>query len=54
MNLDSSCVFVIYSPLFQVLVLEPSKVLQPAMVCVSQEDKNRTIQLKHVTPLKVC
>ncbi|XP_062278112.1 mitogen-activated protein kinase kinase kinase 5 [Scomber scombrus] len=35
-----------------VLILEPSKVLQPAIVCVSEEDESRTIQLKHVTPLK--
>ncbi|XP_042279025.1 mitogen-activated protein kinase kinase kinase 5 [Thunnus maccoyii] len=35
-----------------VLVLEPSKVLQPAIVCVSEEDESRTVQLKHVTPLK--
>lgn len=39
---------------FQVLILEPSKVLQPAIVCVSEEDESRTVQLKHVTPLKVC
>lgn len=38
----------------QVLILEPSKVLQPAIVCVSEEDESRTVQLKHVTPLKVC
>uniref|UniRef100_A0A3Q1HX64 Protein kinase domain-containing protein n=1 Tax=Anabas testudineus TaxID=64144 RepID=A0A3Q1HX64_ANATE len=36
-----------------VLILEPSKVLQPAIVCVSEEDENHTVQLKHVTPLKV-
>lgn len=36
------------------LILEPSKVLQPAIVCVSEEDESRTVQLKHVTPLKVC
>ncbi|XP_026227916.1 mitogen-activated protein kinase kinase kinase 5 [Anabas testudineus] len=35
-----------------VLILEPSKVLQPAIVCVSEEDENHTVQLKHVTPLK--
>uniref|UniRef100_A0A3Q1CH86 mitogen-activated protein kinase kinase kinase n=1 Tax=Amphiprion ocellaris TaxID=80972 RepID=A0A3Q1CH86_AMPOC len=35
-----------------VLVLEPSKVLQPAIVCVSEEDESRTVQLKHVTTLK--
>uniref|UniRef100_A0AAQ6A5I7 mitogen-activated protein kinase kinase kinase n=1 Tax=Amphiprion ocellaris TaxID=80972 RepID=A0AAQ6A5I7_AMPOC len=38
----------------KVLVLEPSKVLQPAIVCVSEEDESRTVQLKHVTTLKVC
>lgn len=38
---------------FQVLVLEPSKVLQPAIVSVSEKDESRTVQLKHVTPLKV-
>uniref|UniRef100_A0A8C4EL62 mitogen-activated protein kinase kinase kinase n=1 Tax=Dicentrarchus labrax TaxID=13489 RepID=A0A8C4EL62_DICLA len=37
-----------------VLVLEPSKLLQPAIVCVSEEDESRTVQLKHVTSLKVC
>ncbi|XP_034553721.1 mitogen-activated protein kinase kinase kinase 5 [Notolabrus celidotus] len=35
-----------------VLILEPSKVLQPAIVCVSEEDESRTVQLKHITPLK--
>ncbi|XP_018555490.1 mitogen-activated protein kinase kinase kinase 5 isoform X2 [Lates calcarifer] len=35
-----------------VLILEPSKVFQPAIVCVSEEDESRTVQLKHVTPLK--
>ena len=34
--------------------MEPSKILQPAIVCVSEEDENRTVQLRHVTPLKVC
>lgn len=38
---------------FQVLVLEPSKVLQPAILCVSEEDENRTVQLKHITTQKV-
>lgn len=38
---------------FQVLVLEPSKVLQPAILCVSEEDQNRTVQLKHITTQKV-
>ncbi|KAL6109739.1 map3k6 [Pungitius sinensis] len=35
-----------------VLILEPSKVLQPAIVCVSEEDQSRTVQLEHVTPVK--
>ncbi|KAM7421278.1 hypothetical protein PAMA_015431 [Pampus argenteus] len=35
-----------------VLILEPSKVLQPAIVCVSEVDESRTVQLKHITPLK--
>uniref|UniRef100_A0A8C4EL26 mitogen-activated protein kinase kinase kinase n=1 Tax=Dicentrarchus labrax TaxID=13489 RepID=A0A8C4EL26_DICLA len=30
------------------------KLLQPAIVCVSEEDESRTVQLKHVTSLKVC
>ncbi|XP_030605568.1 mitogen-activated protein kinase kinase kinase 5 [Archocentrus centrarchus] len=34
------------------LILEPSKVFQPAIVSVSEEDESRTVQLKHVTPLK--
>lgn len=38
----------------QVLILEPSKVLQPAILCVSEEDENRTVQLKHITAQKVC
>uniref|UniRef100_A0A671XKB2 mitogen-activated protein kinase kinase kinase n=1 Tax=Sparus aurata TaxID=8175 RepID=A0A671XKB2_SPAAU len=38
---------------FQVLVLEPSKLLQPAIVCVSEEDESRTVQLKHVTTVKI-
>ncbi|KAM8735760.1 mitogen-activated protein kinase kinase kinase 5 isoform 1-T1 [Acanthopagrus schlegelii] len=35
-----------------VLILEPSKLLQPAIVCVSEEDESRTVQLKHVTNFK--
>ncbi|KAK2844874.1 hypothetical protein Q5P01_011533 [Channa striata] len=35
-----------------VLILEPSKDLQPAIVCVSEEDENQTVQLKHITHLK--
>ncbi|XP_038566796.1 mitogen-activated protein kinase kinase kinase 5 isoform X1 [Micropterus salmoides] len=34
-----------------VLILEPSKVLQPAIVSVSEEDESRTVQLKHIVPL---
>ena len=37
----------------QVLVLEPSKLFQPAIVSVSEEDESCTVQLKHVTPFKV-
>ncbi|XP_033836770.1 mitogen-activated protein kinase kinase kinase 5 [Periophthalmus magnuspinnatus] len=33
-----------------VLILEPSKLLQPAIVCVNEEDDGRTVQLKHVSP----
>uniref|UniRef100_A0A672H4D5 mitogen-activated protein kinase kinase kinase n=1 Tax=Salarias fasciatus TaxID=181472 RepID=A0A672H4D5_SALFA len=36
-----------------VLILEPSKFLQPAIVRVSEEDESRTVQLQHVTSLKV-
>lgn len=43
----------VFESLFQVLILEPSKVLTPAIVSVSEEDVSRTVQLKHVTPLKV-
>ncbi|XP_077384027.1 mitogen-activated protein kinase kinase kinase 5 isoform X1 [Festucalex cinctus] len=35
-----------------VLILEPSKVLQPAIVSVSEGDEICTVQLKHVTPFK--
>uniref|UniRef100_A0A3Q3QPD6 mitogen-activated protein kinase kinase kinase n=1 Tax=Monopterus albus TaxID=43700 RepID=A0A3Q3QPD6_MONAL len=35
-----------------VLILEPSKVLQPAIVCVSEEDESHTVELKHITPFK--
>ena len=37
----------------QVLILEPSKVFQPTIVSVSEEDVSRTVQLQHVTPLMV-
>lgn len=39
---------------FQVLILEPSKLFQPAIVSVNEEDQSRTVQLKHATRLKVC
>ncbi|CAB1333550.1 unnamed protein product [Coregonus sp. 'balchen'] len=35
-----------------VLILEPTKVLQPTIVCVSEEDDSCTVQLHHITPLK--
>ncbi|XP_041843395.1 mitogen-activated protein kinase kinase kinase 5 [Melanotaenia boesemani] len=35
-----------------VLILELSNVFQPAVVSVSEEDESRTVQLRHVTPLK--
>ncbi|KAL7887251.1 hypothetical protein AOLI_G00049720 [Acnodon oligacanthus] len=35
-----------------VLILEPSKVFQPSIVKVNEEDESRTVQLRHVTPLK--
>ncbi|XP_072317039.1 mitogen-activated protein kinase kinase kinase 5 [Eucyclogobius newberryi] len=35
-----------------VLILEPSKLLQPAIVCVNEEDESCTVQLEHVSPLK--
>ncbi|XP_056141892.1 mitogen-activated protein kinase kinase kinase 5 isoform X2 [Lampris incognitus] len=35
-----------------VLILEPSKVFQPTIVCVSEEDESRTVQLKHITTVK--
>uniref|UniRef100_A0A8B9JW21 mitogen-activated protein kinase kinase kinase n=1 Tax=Astyanax mexicanus TaxID=7994 RepID=A0A8B9JW21_ASTMX len=36
-----------------VLILEPTKVFQPTIVSVNEEDQSRTVQLKHVNPLKV-
>ncbi|KAJ8289528.1 hypothetical protein GJAV_G00002340 [Gymnothorax javanicus] len=35
-----------------VLILEPTKVFQPALVSVSEEDNSQTLQLKHVTTQK--
>ncbi|TRZ03078.1 hypothetical protein DNTS_029878 [Danionella cerebrum] len=36
----------------KVLVLEPTKVFQPSIISVSEEDDSRTVQLRHVTPLE--
>ncbi|KAM9724383.1 mitogen-activated protein kinase kinase kinase 5 [Menidia menidia] len=46
-----------YKPTFStnrcpVLILEPSKVFQPAIVSVSEENESRTVQLRHVTHLQ--
>uniref|UniRef100_A0A4W4EMH6 mitogen-activated protein kinase kinase kinase n=1 Tax=Electrophorus electricus TaxID=8005 RepID=A0A4W4EMH6_ELEEL len=35
-----------------VLILEPTKAFQPSVVSVSEEDESRTVQLRHVAPLK--
>ncbi|KAM9488242.1 mitogen-activated protein kinase kinase kinase 5 isoform 2-T2 [Clarias gariepinus] len=35
-----------------VLILEPTKVFQPSILSVCEEDKSRTVQLKYVTPLQ--
>ncbi|CDQ80206.1 unnamed protein product [Oncorhynchus mykiss] len=35
-----------------VLILEQTKVLQPTIVCVSEEDDSCTVRLSHITPLK--
>ncbi|KAL0984746.1 hypothetical protein UPYG_G00146320 [Umbra pygmaea] len=35
-----------------ILILEPTKVFQPTVVCVSEEDDSRTVQLNYITPLK--
>uniref|UniRef100_A0A6Q2XYQ4 mitogen-activated protein kinase kinase kinase n=1 Tax=Esox lucius TaxID=8010 RepID=A0A6Q2XYQ4_ESOLU len=35
-----------------ILILEPTKVFQPAVVCVSEEDDSRTVQLNHIAPVK--
>uniref|UniRef100_A0AAY5KH75 mitogen-activated protein kinase kinase kinase n=1 Tax=Esox lucius TaxID=8010 RepID=A0AAY5KH75_ESOLU len=37
-----------------ILILEPTKVFQPAVVCVSEEDDSRTVQLNHIAPVKCC
>lgn len=37
----------------QVLILEPTKVFQPSMVSISEDDDSRTVQLRHVTKEKV-
>ncbi|KAF7708726.1 mitogen-activated protein kinase kinase kinase 5 [Silurus meridionalis] len=33
-----------------VLILEPSKIFQPSILSVNEEDKNRTVHLRHLTP----
>ncbi|XP_052000607.1 mitogen-activated protein kinase kinase kinase 5-like [Xyrauchen texanus] len=33
-----------------VLILEPSKVFQPSIISVSEEDDSHTVQLRHITP----
>ncbi|KAJ7985266.1 hypothetical protein DPEC_G00350290 [Dallia pectoralis] len=35
-----------------ILILEPTKVFQPTVVCVSEEDESRTVQLNHIEPVK--
>ncbi|XP_055066774.2 mitogen-activated protein kinase kinase kinase 5 [Misgurnus anguillicaudatus] len=35
-----------------VLILEPTKVFQPSIISVSEEDNSRTVQLRHVRPLE--
>ncbi|XP_016132103.1 mitogen-activated protein kinase kinase kinase 5-like isoform X2 [Sinocyclocheilus grahami] len=35
-----------------VLILELTKVFQPSIISVSEEDDSRTVQLRHVTPLE--
>ncbi|KAF4102980.1 mitogen-activated protein kinase kinase kinase 5 [Onychostoma macrolepis] len=35
-----------------VLILEPTKVFQPSIISVSEEDDSRTVQLRHITPLE--
>ncbi|XP_052003268.1 mitogen-activated protein kinase kinase kinase 5-like isoform X1 [Xyrauchen texanus] len=35
-----------------VLILEPSKVFQPSVICVNEEDDCRTVQLRHVIPFE--
>ncbi|XP_043116424.1 mitogen-activated protein kinase kinase kinase 5 isoform X2 [Puntigrus tetrazona] len=35
-----------------VLILEPTKVFQPSIISVSEEDDSCTVQLRHVTPLE--
>ncbi|XP_053488227.1 mitogen-activated protein kinase kinase kinase 5 isoform X1 [Ictalurus furcatus] len=35
-----------------VLILEPTKIFQPSLLSVCEEDKSRTVQLRHVTPLQ--
>ncbi|MEQ2167513.1 hypothetical protein GOODEAATRI_004936 [Goodea atripinnis] len=49
-----SCRPTVWTNRCPVLILEPSKVFQPSIVSISEEDESRTVQLQHVTPLKVC
>uniref|UniRef100_A0A672LBM8 mitogen-activated protein kinase kinase kinase n=1 Tax=Sinocyclocheilus grahami TaxID=75366 RepID=A0A672LBM8_SINGR len=43
----------VYLALFKVvLILELTKVFQPSIISVSEEDDSRTVQLRHVTPLE--
>ncbi|KAB5586332.1 hypothetical protein PHYPO_G00000380 [Pangasianodon hypophthalmus] len=35
-----------------VLILEPTKIFQPSILSVCEEDKSRTVQLRHVTQLQ--
>ncbi|KAI4897447.1 hypothetical protein NFI96_022307 [Prochilodus magdalenae] len=35
-----------------VLILEPTKLFQPSVVSVNEEDESRTVQLRHVTPIE--
>ncbi|MEQ2298578.1 hypothetical protein AMECASPLE_006636 [Ameca splendens] len=47
-----SCRPTVWTNRCPVLILEPSKVFQPSIVSISEEDESRTVQLQHVTPLK--
>ncbi|MED6254095.1 hypothetical protein ATANTOWER_015557 [Ataeniobius toweri] len=47
-----SCRPTVWTNRCPVLILEPSKVFQPSIVSINEEDESRTVQLQHVTPLK--